>query len=200
MNLIQSRIQQIAREGYFVYPSFIEEDEVKNLFHEARTLNQTGQFQNAGVGRNSQHEFRKEIRQDSTLWFQSESLSPHQQSLWEKMEELRLEINKELRLGAFDLEGHYAFYPPGGFYRKHRDRFQNDDRRVVSVVLYLTPEWRVGDGGHLRLHTACGTYDVQPRPGTLVCFLSGEMEHEVLPTRKDRYSFAGWFRKSGALI
>ena len=35
---------------------------------------------------------------------------------------------------------------------------------------------------------------VVPRAGTLLLFMSEEIEHEVLPTRRDRASIAGWFR------
>jgi len=35
---------------------------------------------------------------------------------------------------------------------------------------------------------------VTPSYGTLVTFLSEEMPHEVLVSKRDRYAIAGWFR------
>jgi SM-20-related protein len=35
---------------------------------------------------------------------------------------------------------------------------------------------------------------VIPALGTLAIFLSEEFPHEVLPTHRDRYSIAGWYR------
>ena len=36
---------------------------------------------------------------------------------------------------------------------------------------------------------------IEPRLGTLVCFLSGDFWHEVMPARKIRASITGWFRQ-----
>jgi SM-20-related protein len=36
--------------------------------------------------------------------------------------------------------------------------------------------------------------DVLPVGGRLVVFLSGEIPHEVLPTKKERISITGWLR------
>ncbi len=35
---------------------------------------------------------------------------------------------------------------------------------------------------------------VIPHANTLVVFLSDKFPHEVLPTKRKRYSIAGWFR------
>lgn len=35
---------------------------------------------------------------------------------------------------------------------------------------------------------------VLPRQGTLACFLSEDIPHEVLPPARERVSIAGWFR------
>lgn len=41
--------------------------------------------------------------------------------------------------------------PTGAFYRRHLDRFRDDDRRMVSAVLYLNEDWQPQDGGQLRM-------------------------------------------------
>ncbi len=89
--------------------------------------------------------------------------------------------------------------PPGARYGCHLDRFQDDDHRVISVSLYLNLDWSAEDGGALRLHLEkpeSGPYeDVLPAGGTLVCFLSGRFQHEVLPSRRDRLSVTGWLTR-----
>ena len=100
-------------------------------------------------------------------------------------------------LGAFELEMHYAIYPPGAGYARHRDRFRDDDARVLSCIAYLNDGWRAGDGGALRMHLDGGARDVAPAGGTLVAFLSDRVEHEVLPARRDRIAVSGWFRRRG---
>jgi len=109
-------------------------------------------------------------------------------------EYVRETLNSELFLGLWDWEGHYAVYPPGAFYKTHLDRFQNDSKRTVSMVLFFNSEWSVDDGGILRLDLPSESVRVAPRPGTAVFFLSDKIPHEVLETKRDRYSFAGWCR------
>ena len=104
-------------------------------------------------------------------------------------------------LGLFSFEGHYAIYPPGAGYRRHRDRFRDDDARVLSCVLYLNAGWSMQDGGALRMHFDGGQQgDVLPIGGTLVCFLSERFEHEVLPATRERLALTGWFRRRGIPI
>jgi SM-20-related protein len=61
-------------------------------------------------------------------------------------------------------------------------------------VSYLNADWGADDGGALRLWREDGaTDDLRPLGGS-VCFLS-ELEHEVLPARRERLSIAGWMRR-----
>src|SRR4030095_5971765 len=97
----------------------------------------------------------------------------------------RIACNRELTLGLVDFEGHYAIYPPGAGYARHRDRFRDEDARVLSIVLYLNEAWGADDGGELRLFIADETsLDISPQGGTLVAFLSDRFDHAVLPARR----------------
>jgi len=114
------------------------------------------------------------------------------------MDGLRLAMNRSLFLGLEDFESHFAMYPPGAFYLKHVDRFRDDDRRMVSAVIYLNDAWLPEHGGQLRMYLKGGVeYDVVPTGGCLVVFLSGEVPHEVLPATRERLSLTGWFRRRG---
>jgi SM-20-related protein len=125
------------------------------------------------------------IRRDEIYWLER----PHAE-----FEELRLLLNRDLFLGLRSLESHYAYYPPGGFYRRHVDRFRADDARTVSFILYLNENWKPADGGRLRLYLKNEEVDIDPVGGTLVCFMSGEIEHEVLESRAPRFSYTGWMK------
>ena len=72
-------------------------------------------------------------------------------------------------------------------------------RRVVSFILYLNSGWAAEDGGALRIfephERGCGTpesqvapfmEDVLPEGGTLVLFMSGDVEHLVRETHAER--------------
>jgi SM-20-related protein len=109
------------------------------------------------------------------------------------MEVLRVALNRRLFLGLDEVEAHYARYPPGAHYAKHRDRFRDDDARIVSFVTYLNPDWREGDGGELHLWLDSGRLEITPDVGSL-CFLS-ELEHEVQPAIVERASIAAWLRR-----
>ena len=111
------------------------------------------------------------------------------------LEALRIAINSTTYAGLFDLECHYAIYPPGARYRRHSDCLRDDDARVLSVVLYLNEDWRPADGGELMLYVGDGALLVSPAGGTLVAFLSSQFEHEVLPATRERCSLTGWFRR-----
>jgi SM-20-related protein len=193
----QRIIDGLIRDGFAVEPGWLSSTLVTALRREVRRRDQRGEFTEAAIGRGSVHHQNERIRRDRTLWLDGGTLA--QLRLLEEFEALRLDINRQLYLGLFDLEAHFALYPPGGFYRRHLDAFRGDNPRVVSVVLYLNPRWRQEHGGCLRLWSApdavSPVLDVPPRAGTLVCFLSERIPHEVLAAHADRISIAGWFRR-----
>ena len=150
----------------------------------------------AAVGHRQAIHLRSEVRGDSTHWLDPES-SPAVRDYLAVLEDLRVHLNQRLFLGLHEVEAHFACYPVGTFYQRHRDRFRDSDARVVSVVSYLNPDWLPEHGGALRLHLEDGPTDVLPEDGITVCFLS-ELEHEVLPATRQRLSIAGWMRKRGS--
>jgi len=134
------------------------------------------------------------------MWLRPDEFSTEQEAYLAKLELLRLALNQRFFLGLFSFEGHFAIYPEGAFYKPHLDRHDGTKDRVVTVVLYLNENWQPGDGGELKLWTSAdgvkGAFElVEPRMGTLVCFLAGEFWHEVLPANKTRMSITGWFRQ-----
>jgi SM-20-related protein len=160
---------------------------------EADALQAAGRLAPAATGRG---EGRRDagLRGDSTAWLEA-SDGPATARWLEAMDALRVGLNRRLLLGLEELEAHVACYPPGAGYARHRDRFADDDARVVSQVCYLNPDWPGDAGGALRLHLPGSTVDIAPRAGTVVLFLSEELEHEVLPATRERWSIAGWFRR-----
>jgi SM-20-related protein len=180
--------------GWCVLPDFLDQVAITALSAECRALDVDAQLAPAATGRGTSHA-RAGFRGDRTHWFEAAALTPAQARYWAQMEALRVALNRALLLGLEELEAHYALYPPGAGYARHRDRFRDDDARVLSSVLYLNDDWCDADGGALRLHLPDGAHDVAPRGGTLVLFLSADIEHEVLPATRERLSVAGWFRR-----
>ena len=154
-----------------------------------------GTFHPAGVG-SGQAEVRADIRGDQVHWIEEAEAGPALQIVLTKLELLRLEINRNLFLGLFDIELHFAVYPPRAGYLRHLDRFQDDNRRTLSVILYLNQDWQAEDGGLLRFWPEANgcALEIEPIGGTLVTFLSERFWHEVAPTERQRLSLTGWFR------
>ncbi|CAK9891870.1 MULTISPECIES: 2OG-Fe(II) oxygenase [Pseudomonas] len=190
-------VDDLAARGWSQQNTFLPESLTLALAAECRNRAAEGALEPAAVGRGLAQEVREGIRGDRIQWLEPGQAEPcdHYLAL---MDSLRLALNRGLFLGLEDFECHFALYPPGAFYRKHLDRFRDDDRRMVSAVIYLNQDWQPEHGGQLRM-TLKGDveHDVPPIGGCLVVFLSGEVPHEVLPAHRDRLSLTGWFRRRG---
>jgi SM-20-related protein len=148
----------------------------------------------AATGRADDRRFAG-LRGDSTLWLDDPACGAAARELLAALDGLRGELNRRLLLGLDAVEAHFAHYPPGAGYARHRDRFRSDDARVLSLVVYLNPDWPDHAGGALRLHLPEGPHDIAPRLGTVAIFLSDAVEHEVLAADRPRFSVAAWFRQ-----
>ena len=185
----------IAQRGYAVVRDALAPSIIAGLRSRARELDADGAFAPAHVGRGESRAARNDIRGDRIAWRgKADSAAEVVLAAW--LEALRTACNRELFLGLEDFEGHYAIYPPGARYARHRDRFADDDARVLSCVLYLNEAWHTSDGGALRLYTSPhDSADVLPRGGTFVAFLAAEFDHEVLAVSRERFAFTGWYRR-----
>lgn len=185
----------LEHEGYAELVAQLPEDLLNSLAAGAAQRFQDRQFRAAGTGKDAQ--VRSSVRSDSICWLGAAALSTTESSLLLYWERLRQVLNQALYLGLNDWEGHYSCYPPGASYQTHLDRFSNDDRRVLSTVLYLNRDWRDGDGGELVLHhePPCQPVSIKPTWGKVIIFLSAEIPHEVMPTVATRWSIAGWYKR-----
>ncbi|WP_339528209.1 2OG-Fe(II) oxygenase [Pseudomonas mucidolens] len=195
--VLLSIVDDLAVKGWSQQNIFLPEALTLELAAECRKRAAEGELAPAAVGRGPAQEIREGIRGDHIQW-----LEPGQAAICDRylelMDNLRLAMNRGLFLGLEEFECHFAMYPPGAFYLKHVDRFRDDDRRMVSAVLYLNDAWLPEHGGQLRMYLKNTVeYDVDPIGGCLVVFLSGEMPHEVLPASRERLSLTGWFRRRG---
>ncbi|MGZ3708450.1 MAG: 2OG-Fe(II) oxygenase, partial [Bdellovibrionota bacterium] len=161
--------RSLADQDFAVIPGFLTPQQCASARVEIARLDQTGRFAPAGVGQGGERRLEQGIRGDRISWFEPAHLEPTQKEISEKLESLRLALNEELFLSLIEMEGHYAIYPEGAFYRAHLDRFRKDDSRTVSVVLYLHEKWRREDGGELVMHLDPGPLEILPEEGTLVC-------------------------------
>jgi len=190
-------VDDLAARGWSQQNIFLPQALTQALAAECRKRSVEGDLAPAGVGRGLTSEIREGIRGDHIQWLEPGETEACDSYLG-LMDSLREAMNRGLFLGLEDFESHFALYPPGAFYRKHVDRFRDDDRRMVSAVIYLNDAWLPEHGGQLRMYLEDEVaYDVVPTGGCLVVFLSGDVPHEVLPATRERLSLTGWFRRRG---
>lgn len=191
----------IANQGYVIVPGFLPDDFIHALRDEALALHEAGRLKRATVGKAENNQLDNKVRGDLIHWLEHTQASPVQREFSTIMETLRESLNRHLFLGLFELENHFAIYPPGAIYNKHLDQFRGNEERQVTCILYLNEGWKAEYGGQLRLYLDGKKpepyIDTVPLGGTLVAFLSGRFWHEVLPASQPRISLTGWFRKRG---
>jgi SM-20-related protein len=183
----------LADRGVCVVDDFVGRADVASLA--AALLERRDSLRPARVGRGAGLTEAPYIRGDRIAWLDAPH-GPAEANLLAQIDTLRIELNRELMLGLTEFEGHYAHYPPGARYERHRDRHATSDARVISLVLYLNTDWPADAGGELRVHLPDdGALDIVPVGGRLVALRADLFEHEVLPAKRDRYSFTGWLRR-----
>jgi SM-20-related protein len=126
-----------------------------------------GDFHPARIGNDGSSQRREDIRGDSTCWV-APPLHAAEEKLLHALEQVRLELNSAGQLGLFELELHYAWYPPGSGYVRHVDQPRGRTQRRVSLVLYLNEEWQPVAGGVLRIFDA--RYRADRRPTRLLSY------------------------------
>ena len=193
---IKNILNDIEQQGWSVQENFFNDDLIHELNNTLNTFRQQGLLNQAGVGRKEGFHIEQSIRNDEISWVDESNLSEAQKKYLVLTKELQDEINQHFYLGLFELEVHYALYSPNAFYKRHLDQHKNQDTRVITLITYLNENWDEADGGELQLYLKNDqTISVSPNAGTVVCFLSAEFEHEVLPAKRERASLTGWFRK-----
>jgi SM-20-related protein len=199
-NPVEEFLSTMERVGWAVMPMSLVGEDGSHLRKECAAAYENGAFRRAGVGRGDSLQVREDIRRDEVMWIESGETSAHQTAYLARLELLRLALNQRFFLGLFNYEGHFAIYPEGAFYKAHLDRHAGTRDRIVTVILYLNEGWMPGDGGELKLWTSPEGREgafvlVEPRMGTMVCFMAENFWHEVLPATKQRMSITGWFRQ-----
>lgn len=198
MSRYEPLIDEMVTDGYGVMDGFLSTSDVAALALCLHNRHEAGQFRVAGIG-NQQVTVETTIRGDEIRWIDEATATPDELTFLQRIGEFVQYVNQTCYLGLRDYEFQYALYPAGTFYKRHLDQFRSDSRRKLSVVCYLNVDWQEADGGQLILYLP--DVDGQDRPvaiaptgGRLVCFDSGQLEHEVSPTTRERLSVTGWLK------
>lgn len=181
----------LAGEGVSIVDTFLSPAEVNNILVGDEFVHHTLHFRKAGVGKIDK-QINEGVRGDYIQWIDPKTASPAEKVYLDRLRSLSAFLNRSLFLSLKDIEIHRTVYPIGTRYQRHVDQFRTDDHRKLSVICYLNENWKPEHGGQLRLHLSDGMRDILPESGRMVCFRSDQIEHEVLPAVRERYSLTGW--------
>lgn len=194
LKLFETITDNLANQGYSIHPNALPEPLLTQLHQHVHSM-PDDYFKRAGIGREDQLMLNQFVRKDEVCWINGDSAAGQAWLDWTN--QLQRYLNRHLFLGLFSFESHFAHYSPGDFYKTHKDAFKGESNRVVTIVVYLNPDWLKEDQGELVIYQDDSQQElvrVTPSFGTIVVFLSEDFPHEVLPATRDRYSIAGWFR------
>ena len=193
---IENILNDLEQQGWSVQEHFFSTELTQQLKETLSSVRQQGLLKQAGIGRKNDFHIEQSIRSDEISWFDEQNINKSQKEYLSITQQLQDAINQRFFLGLFELEVHFALYSPNAFYKRHLDQHKNQDTRVITLITYLNENWNKEDGGELQLYLNNGeTISVLPTAGTVVCFMSADYEHEVLPAKRERASLTGWFRK-----
>ena len=159
------------------------------------------EFEEARIGRDQRLMQNHFVRRNEICWITGESHAEREWMQW--THRLQVYLNRRLLLGLFSFESHFSHYAVGDFYKRHMDAHKGDANRILSVIVYLNPDWLPENAGELVLYADNKDQvgiNVTPSFGTIVVFLSEEFPHEVLPTQRDRHAIAGWYRVNTSVL
>jgi len=181
----------LVADGYVVIEDALESRLTKELLEFAK---EEKDFKRAGISGAGDLHLDNLRRRDKIHWLQEDNST--QSEFLTFADGLKEYLNRALYLGLSYYEPHFAIYEEGDFYETHLDAFKNSKNRVVTTVYYLNEEWGRDDGGEVVLYDEDNNLlaKVKPNANTLIVFMSEKFPHEVLPTKRKRYSIAGWFR------
>ncbi|MEO6812702.1 MAG: 2OG-Fe(II) oxygenase [Ginsengibacter sp.] len=192
--IFNTLIDSFINDKVGIAEHFLNESLAGHLKENLTNLFARNKMQLGGTGNNAIVDHNNLVRGDSIHWLDRAHNDDHENSFFDLMDLFVKYLNENCYTGINNYEFHYTLYQPGTFYKKHMDRFQNNDSRKFSMIMYLNTDWIAGDGGELCIHHEAGLQNISPLNGKAVFFKSNELEHEVLMTHKDRMSITGWLK------
>jgi len=210
--LTADNANELFGQGYTVLENVLDLDVIRSVREWATEMFKTGQMDKASGKHNEEDDpFREgNARGDYTIWVSPGNKALEQSAALSQCvdwfsKRLHEDLAKVVHLHG-QAEYQLAYYPPdSSHYERHRDSFptsdKNDrDQRRVTAIVYFNPEWKQGDGGELRIFDkglgdeAEKQIDISPKAARCVVFLSGVMDHAVMPAFNERIALTSWYR------
>ncbi|MFT4968501.1 MAG: SM-20-related protein [Chitinophagales bacterium] len=191
--LNEAQLDAFASDGILLLDNFLPHDIALSILSEAKEWQNLETFKKAGIGKLNQLVIHEEFRKDKIKWINLKDCKPATKVYADYLAQLMGQLSREFYLSLKDYESMYAVYPKGAYYKKHRDQFKQQPHRILSLVLYLNPDWKETDGGELVIYKDADSSVVSPIFNRVALFRS-ELFHEVLPCKAMRYSITSWMK------
>ncbi|GJJ68574.1 hypothetical protein EMPS_00920 [Entomortierella parvispora] len=210
--LTSDHANELFHQGYTTLENVLDLSVIQSVREWGTEMFKTGQMDKASGKHNEEDDpFREgNARGDYTIWVSPGSKFLEQSQALKACvdwfsKQLHEDLAKVVHLHG-QAEYQLAYYPPdSSHYERHRDSFPTSDRedkdqRRVTAIVYFNPNWKQGDGGELRIFDkGMGDeeekqIDIAPKAGRCVIFLSGVMDHAVMPSFNERIALTSWYR------
>ncbi len=191
----ETLIASYLEDNIGIVTEFISDDLAQHLRQNLVKLEDQKLLLAAGTGNETKFVRNKKVRSDVIYWLDKSHNNVYETAFLIHIDAFIQYLNESCYAGITSYEFHYSLYEKGSFYQKHVDQFQDNSSRAFSMICYLNENWKVEDGGELRIHQFNSNQHISPTQGKTVFFKSDELEHEVLITNKRRMSVTGWLKR-----
>jgi len=182
-------------KGWCLIENYFSSELCKQLLDKLSKELKQNNFKKAVITNVGSSDNNNLTRNSQILWINDWESDECLLHIYKKLNNIIVPINNYFRLSIKSFESQFALYNEGGFYKKHLDATNKNNRRILSSILYLN---NCDNGGELNLYSKRSKDKVDrvivPKIGSHVLFFSDQIYHEVEVTKKPRYSITTWFR------
>lgn len=139
--LSPANLQELTSKGYVIIENFLDEDLQEKLRMDVKSLREKSKFNIAKIGQDSTNSLNTDIRVAETCFVGPNKLADcpnvDRSTLYTILDFIRQDLPQPLDTNLSEFL--YAYYPTGGFYRRHRDAIPGSASilRKYSLLLYL---------------------------------------------------------------
>ena len=207
--ITENHLDDLKKNGFFVCDEFIDKELSKKIYLDTLENFEKGQLTKAHSDNYSQSlNHDSQARDDYFYWIKESEKDPIKQKFVEIFDDLKKFLSNFIKFSGVEKlnEIQLALYPPNSNakYVKHRDALplsvydiENESPRRLTCILYSgDTEWTDQHGGQLKVyHPKLSGHSqlIDPLLSRLVVFVSGAVDHEVMPVgNKHRVAISSW--------
>ena len=206
----KSLIEQLTENGYAILDNFLSEKHQKILRNEAED-----QYKNKRMSISKSTRWDEDLQQvveynkhnvysmqlsGGEQYYEAPKLHEYLVGMVQNMHQIIMtnkEFAKEALLSPKNFANKLAVCTgSGSSYDKHYDNSGAEDLRKLTILYYLNPEWKEGNGGYFRIYndkTNTNKYiDIEPRGDRLLVFWADRLVHSVTPSYADTDDDKRW--------